>query len=464
MQGPLFALYACRNCGKKYHSQGITSHEKTCLPVYTRREDARPDSLVTSNSSPTMEPSARFEFPKMLYKMLEDCTFDEQYCDIVSWQSHGLAFKVHNRDELEKILSRWFREKYESFRCLLEQWGFLKLARGKDRGCWYHKKFYYHQDSSVHSKMNYENVNKDDFVEAMPEYLSFRDEPDLEKESTKDNRIRLSKRKRVPDEVLDKDSKNQTLEPDSERVKTMLQRHRLSALKKCQYCNQIFTAQGFPAHERYCRTAFESAGRMTKKRKTMDDESDSSDNYDEVSDRDSLSESDGENDEDDGDNDDKVKCRYCNIAFSKYGLKTHEIWCKRSLDKSPEPLTSRGDRLPCMYCGELFSKFGLKTHEKHCKNYDDQQRDSLRLGRSKVNENQNDNDKETKRKGSVLSDDSSVDSVESGCRICGFDDDHANLLLCEGCDTEVHTYCLTPPLEKVPTGDWFCGKDNINSS
>ena len=58
----------------------------------------------------------------------------------------------------------------------------------------------------------------------------------------------------------------------------------------------------------------------------------------------------------------------------------------------------------------------------------------------------------------VVADDTSVDSVESGCRICGFDDDHANLLLCEGCETEVHTYCLTPPLEKVPTGDWFCGK------
>jgi len=68
-------------------------------------------------------------------------------------------------------------------------------------------------------------------------------------------------------------------------------------------------------------------------------------------------------------------------------------------------------------------------------------------------------DNKSAQKGSVLSDDSSVDSVdsiESGCRICGFDDDHANLLLCEGCDKEVHTYCLNPPLEKVPTGDWFC--------
>jgi hypothetical protein len=46
----------------------------------------------------------------------------------------------------------------------------------------------------------------------------------------------------------------------------------------------------------------------------------------------------------------------------------------------------------------------------------------------------------------------------TGCLTCGLDDDHANLLLCEGCNDEYHTYCLDPPLKAVPTGDWFCGK------
>lgn len=54
-------------------------------------------------------------------------------------------------------------------------------------------------------------------------------------------------------------------------------------------------------------------------------------------------------------------------------------------------------------------------------------------------------------------------SVESdiygtGCLACGEDDDHANLLLCEGCNAEYHTYCLSPPLRAVPAGDWFCAK------
>eukprot|EP00956_Cyclotella_meneghiniana_P004158 scaffold5102_cov76-Cyclotella_meneghiniana.AAC.12 len=45
---------------------------------------------------------------------------------------------------------------------------------------------------------------------------------------------------------------------------------------------------------------------------------------------------------------------------------------------------------------------------------------------------------------------------EEGCKVCGRDEDHANLLLCEACNEEYHTYCLDPPLECVPDDDWFC--------
>ena len=30
------------------------------------------------------------------------------------------------------------------------------------------------------------------------------------------------------------------------------------------------------------------------------------------------------------------------------------------------------------------------------------------------------------------------------------------MLLCDNCDTGWHIYCLTPPLEDVPEGDWLC--------
>lgn len=45
----------------------------------------------------------------------------------------------------------------------------------------------------------------------------------------------------------------------------------------------------------------------------------------------------------------------------------------------------------------------------------------------------------------------------TGCLVCGVDDDHAKLLLCEDCNGEFHTYCLTPKLDTVPEYDWFCG-------
>lgn len=46
----------------------------------------------------------------------------------------------------------------------------------------------------------------------------------------------------------------------------------------------------------------------------------------------------------------------------------------------------------------------------------------------------------------------------TGCLSCRKDDDHANLLLCEACNDEYHTYCLDPPLNSVPEADFFCDK------
>ena len=51
-----------------------------------------------------------------------------------------------------------------------------------------------------------------------------------------------------------------------------------------------------------------------------------------------------------------------------------------------------------------------------------------------------------------------VSTGAEGCKVCHRDDDHENLLLCETCNDEYHTYCLTPPLQSVPEGDFFCGE------
>eukprot|EP00879_Flechtneria_rotunda_P009637 GHRR01010084.1.p1 GENE.GHRR01010084.1~~GHRR01010084.1.p1 ORF type:complete len:1075 (+),score=467.79 GHRR01010084.1:930-4154(+) len=69
-----------------------------------------------------------------------------------------------------------------------------------------------------------------------------------------------------------------------------------------------------------------------------------------------------------------------------------------------------------------------------------------------------------------VNDDGNADSSETAaaedteaedntvCQVCGKGEDDNNLLLCDGdgCDAAYHTYCLAPPLDKIPDGDWFC--------
>ncbi|XP_041953947.1 lysine-specific demethylase 5B-B isoform X1 [Alosa sapidissima] len=44
------------------------------------------------------------------------------------------------------------------------------------------------------------------------------------------------------------------------------------------------------------------------------------------------------------------------------------------------------------------------------------------------------------------------------CLVCGSGTDEDKLLLCDGCDDSYHTFCLIPPLNDVPKGDWRCPK------
>uniref|UniRef100_A0A4W3I255 [histone H3]-trimethyl-L-lysine(4) demethylase n=1 Tax=Callorhinchus milii TaxID=7868 RepID=A0A4W3I255_CALMI len=42
--------------------------------------------------------------------------------------------------------------------------------------------------------------------------------------------------------------------------------------------------------------------------------------------------------------------------------------------------------------------------------------------------------------------------------LCGQGNEEDRLLLCDGCDDSYHTFCLLPPLNDVPKGDWRCPK------
>ncbi|XP_049821417.1 PHD and RING finger domain-containing protein 1 isoform X2 [Aethina tumida] len=42
------------------------------------------------------------------------------------------------------------------------------------------------------------------------------------------------------------------------------------------------------------------------------------------------------------------------------------------------------------------------------------------------------------------------------CEICGQSEYEDRMLLCDGCDLGFHLFCLTPPLDEVPAGRWYC--------
>lgn len=47
-------------------------------------------------------------------------------------------------------------------------------------------------------------------------------------------------------------------------------------------------------------------------------------------------------------------------------------------------------------------------------------------------------------------------SADKACEVCGSPSMADPMLLCDGCDGGYHIHCLTPPLDRVPEGDWFC--------
>lgn len=47
-------------------------------------------------------------------------------------------------------------------------------------------------------------------------------------------------------------------------------------------------------------------------------------------------------------------------------------------------------------------------------------------------------------------------SLTCSRQVCFGKHNPGDLLRCDGCDSEYHTSCLTPPLEKPPDGAWFC--------
>ena len=74
--------------------------------------------------------------------MLEDMATSNSQ-NVVSWQPHGKAFRVHQPEVFaETIMRRYFNQTlYQSFQRQLYIYGFRRIKKGKDMGGYYHSLF-----------------------------------------------------------------------------------------------------------------------------------------------------------------------------------------------------------------------------------------------------------------------------------------------------------------------------------
>jgi hypothetical protein len=82
--------------------------------------------------------------------MLQDAEQND-FQDIVSWNSNGASFKVHKPLEFsDKVMPKYFKNqrKYKSFQRQLNLYGFTRIHYGMNKGNYYHREFRRPQEPS----------------------------------------------------------------------------------------------------------------------------------------------------------------------------------------------------------------------------------------------------------------------------------------------------------------------------
>jgi hypothetical protein len=84
----------------------------------------------------------RLTFPLKLHILL-DYVQAEELSHIVSWQSHGRAFKIHKEKEfVDNVMPLFFKNiKLSSFKRQLNHYSFERITQGHDRGAYHHELF-----------------------------------------------------------------------------------------------------------------------------------------------------------------------------------------------------------------------------------------------------------------------------------------------------------------------------------
>ena len=133
-------------------------------------------------ASEVSDPPVERRFPYKLHDLLS-WTHDSSSSLVVTWQPHGRAFKIHNADGFLSMLkssdskeqssSKGKPPKFSSFLRNLNLWGFKRLYKGADKGCYYHEFFVKgHRSlcSNIHRKSINGNRVRQKTLEDEPDY------------------------------------------------------------------------------------------------------------------------------------------------------------------------------------------------------------------------------------------------------------------------------------------------------
>ena len=119
---------------------------KEASPYWCRVANNNHDCILDEDWSKTVALShasgVAAKFPEKVHHMLDDISKrgDES---IVSWQPHGRAFRVHNKQRfVETVLPKFFgHSNYTSFTRQLNLYCFHRIKAGRDKGAYYHELF-----------------------------------------------------------------------------------------------------------------------------------------------------------------------------------------------------------------------------------------------------------------------------------------------------------------------------------
>lgn len=96
-------------------------------------KSARPTEKLNSSALP--------QFPFKLHEMLDEAE-GRGFQDVISWLPCGKSFRIHDSEELVRILKVYFNQtKFKSFLRQLQNYGFERIARGPRKGTCTHKYF-----------------------------------------------------------------------------------------------------------------------------------------------------------------------------------------------------------------------------------------------------------------------------------------------------------------------------------